>query len=363
MRTTPDLTLLTVDSKIAVDELNAVVSDSPRGGPDWDPFRGYPEVRLGSRAQQQLLAVLREAKELSTEADRALTRARTDRSRRTHSQRAYKLNDVAAWAQEALLASVSLLLVRRVDMALKRHHRSASENGEEYMAEALACTMGCLETCPAEARFHLYVASSVDATLSLKALEGSVAETMPSAWQVAMRHIPSIISEQQEALGRDPSDDEIGQALLTRARSWAEARIVEKGGDVEADILKDLVDAKLTKQGMFSAAKHIGDIRAALKGTISIDEVESGDAMLATHSAPSAENVVDDSDLQCQLRALFAPMPFVSDDLEVAPQDADRARELLESSLWHTLATTGGIPVESAHVSRKAPDILARVTA
>lgn len=358
----PDLSQLEVPHSVAVAELQAAAEGDPRGGPLWDPFRTLPEVRLSAAAQSELLGVLSAARRLGSEAELRLARARSDKSRGAASRAAYRMSVVGSWAQESLLASVSLLLVKRVDIALQRHQRSAGENADEYMAEALSCALGCLTDFPEGARFHLYVASAVDAALSKKSLEGSLAEGLPQAWQIALRHLPSIVSELSESLGRAPTDAEVGEALLPRARKWAEARIVEKGGEVEPDILAELVDAKLTKQGMFSAVRHIGEIRAAAAGTVSLDSEVGGD-VLGGHCSPGADVQAEEAGAEATLRALLAPMPYVSDDLEVAPGDHAQVRELLGSGLWATLVRRGPLPMEKARVSRRAPDIVSRLVA
>lgn len=362
MNVIPDLSLLEAPRSVAVAELQAAGAGEPRGGPLWDPFRALPEVRLSRAAQDELLGVLSEARAKAADAEAKLSRARSDRTRGQHSRTVYRLSQVCSWAREALLASVSLLLVKRVDIALKRHQRSMADSADEYMAEALSCALDCLQSIPEGVRFHLYVASAVDAVLSAKALQGSVAETMPQAWQVALRHLPSITSDLATELGRRPSDREVGEALLARSRKWAEARIVEKGGEVEPDILDELVDAKLTKQGMFSAVRHIGEIRAAAAGAVSID-ADWGVDVLAGHCSPGADVIAEEESSESVLRALLDPIPFVSPALEVEAGKHDQVRELLESELWHTLALEGPLPVEEVRVSRKAPDFISRLVA
>ena len=346
----------------AVSELEHLSTQAPRGGPEWDPFRALPEVRLTSEAQAQLLGTFREAHEGAEQADGRLSRARTDKTRSAAARQVYLFAQVVEWAQEALLASVSLLLVRRVDMALRRHQRSHAGNADEYMAEALVCALEALKKCPLDARLHLYVASSVDAALSQKSLDGSLAKSLPNAWQVALRHLPSIVDDLQNTTGRQPSDEELGQALLARARTWAAARIVEKGGEVEPDILEELVDAKLTKQGMFSAAKNMATIRAAAEGELSIDAAV-GDELHASSATPGVGEQLAASAVGEELHALLSPMPYVNEDLEIRPTDACKARELLESQLWASLVQQGPLPVEQARVDRRAPDIVGRFCA
>lgn len=353
--------MLVTACSTAVGELERLHGGDPRGGPVWDPFRSLPDVRLSAEAQSELLAVFTEARDKAEEAEAKLGRARTDKTRSAASHRVYLLNGISSWAQEALLGSVSLLLVRRVDIALRRHQRTQAESADEYMADALACALECLQSCPADATFHLYVASSVDAVLSRKSLEGSIGETLPQAWQVALRHLPSILAELQAELGREPSDSEAGEALLARSRQWAAARIVEKGGEVEPDILRELVDTKLTKQGMFSAVRHIGEIRAAALGSLSIDTDADG-GLLAERASPGVEAEVLSAEQGRDLHALLSAIPYVSTDMDVAPQSQGLVRELLGSELWHTLAEGGALPVEQARVSRKTPDILRRHT-
>lgn len=364
MNTPAGLQKLEAASDIAVAELAAIPSSPARGGARWDPFRCMPEVRLSSAAQGQLLSVAAEALTAVEAAEQRLRRARSEAGRSRASRDVYQMESVAAWAKEMLLASVSLLLVRRVDLALKRHHRSHAESADEYMAEALSCALGCVRTCPSDAKFHLYVASSVDAALATKSLEGLVAESMTDAEQIVLRHLPSVVSRLRETLGREPRDPEVADAMLARARGWAEARIVEKGGEVDADVLRELVDAKLTKQGMFSALRNIVGIRVALQGTVSLDQGIDGDgAVPYLGVVPGADAELEERGGHAALASLLRPMPFVSEDLEVPESRMGDARTLLQSRLWHTLALGDGLPVEQCRVSRRAPDILAQVVA
>lgn len=360
MKTTPDLDSLDLPYDLAVSEWEAAIAGAPRGGPAWDPFRNHPECRLSSDAQEQMIAVYSAALEYEQKAESKLGRARSDRARSLMSERVYRMSTIRTWAQEAILASVSLLLVKRVQLALRRHNRQGYEYGEDYMGEALACAMRCLDTYRDEAGvFHLYVASAVDALLSGKLLEGSMAESMPQAWQIALRHLPSIEEDIEARTGRTATDEEVASALLDRSRAWARARIVEKGGEVEDDVLDELVDARVTRQGMFAAARNIGDIRAAAAGTLSLD-ADIGDGLAAEYSTPGADIETELRDSSESLQKLLEPLPGLGEG-SGAPRAADvaEARTALQSGLWHSLIERGGIPVEQARVSRKAPDVLA----
>lgn len=364
MNTNPDLSLLELPHDLAVSELQEITDETPRGGPAWDPFRDRPERRLSPGAQDQLIALYSAALEAEREAEERLGRARSVRARSSLSERVYRMSAIRTWAQEAVLASVSLLLVKRVNLALRRHSRRGNDHGEDYMGEALACAMDCLDSYRnEEGVFHLYVASAVDARLSKKLLEGSVAESMPQAWQVALRHVPAIEEDLAAKSGRTPSDGEVAEALLSRSRSWAQARIVEKGGEVEEDVLAELVEAKLTKQGMFSAARNIGDIRAAAAGTLSLD-ADVGDELACENAARGADLEVELRDSSSKLQSLLEPLPGVGEGVDgLSAGDTAEARTALQSRLWHSLVERGGLPVEQARVSRKAPDLLALVCA
>lgn len=361
MYPTPDLSILTAPCTTALAELREIDPADIRGGPQWDLFREGPEVRLSSQAQAELVEAFRESEDLEQFFEGKLSRARSARSRRQWSRRLYLAARVSTWAQELLVSSLSLLLVSRIEIAVRRHGDSQVSR-DEYMSDALVCAIECLRTWSADggAKLHQYVASSVDAALSKRSLDGRVTGSMPTSWGIVMRHLPSLVQDLSGRLGREPSDHELRDAFLARARSWTEARIIEKGGEVAPDVLRELVEAKLTKQGLISAANDITAIRLRTATPHTLSEPEEFGPLASTSTASPEDSFAHKESLST-LRCLVDAIPGMSVD-DLSSLDTGVVRDRLMSPIWRRLVLGHSLPVTA--VSRrktKAPDPVAMV--
>lgn len=349
----PRLDALEAPSETALAELRALNLAQPRSGAPWDPFRHLPEMRLSRQAQDELLAIWQEARARSAAADGRHSRARSDRGRNAAAREAVRMGQVASWAQETILASVSLLLVSRVELAMQRQAPHGADP-DELMAEAITCAVSCMDSWSEGVVYHQYVAAAVDAELNKHSMGERFAGSAPASWQVAARHIPVLTAELQKSLGRTPSDKELGDALLERARSWAEARIIEKSGDVDPEVLPELVDAKLKKQGMWSAARNIGQIRSAVQPAVSLSEdPASVDPFLRT--ASSAEAVAEERSERSQLQRLLEELPGVDPSMDPPSGSLEPQREMLSSSLWRRLVLGDSPEFQEVSASRRTP--------
>lgn len=313
-----------------------------RGGPAWDPFRHLPEVRLSASVQNSLL----DLHKLLTERVERLTSGGRERRR---------IVRLRTRVEESLLASVSLLLVRKVGDALNRHGQAGGASGEEYMSEALICASECIRADVSAGAFHTYVGSAVSATLAHKALDGVVfGGEVPEAWRVVLRHLPSVVSGLEETLGRAPSDPEVAEAFLQRAQTWARARLAEREGVSPCEVDSELVRERLTRQGVYAAVRRIADLRRLSRGTVRLDEEGEG---WEAPAAPAAEQIVLAADSSRALQRLLDPIPDISTDTEPSVEASRRARTLLGSPMWHDLVAKGGLPTARVRVDRKAPSL------
>lgn len=356
---TPDLTRITAETTTLLDELAQIDWADRRGGVDWDPFRELPELRISSAAQHQLIWVFHESRNQAVAAEGRLGRARSDSGKSRASRDAFQFNRISDWAQETLLASMSLSLVKRIRLAKERFHRL---DEHECMSEAISKTLHCLHIWPereAGSVFYQYVNASVDALLAEKGRGERFSGTMPDSWKVALSHISPIEEELHTKLGRLPFDKEVGAALLARCREWAGARIEEKSGPQDPKVLDELVTAKLKKQGMLAAVENIHQIRPLCPGHNSLDYTNSDEEEFEVPAEePDAHEVVSTDHMQSGIQRLLAPIPGVDPaDLADAASD-ENVQRALTSSLWGHLVLKRTIPMEVRNVSRKAPDPL-----
>lgn len=323
----------------AVQAAEEALEGAGRGGPMWDPFRHLPEVRLSASLQNDLLSLHRHL-------SKRIERLGSDGRGRRRNVR------LRTRVEESLLASVSLLLVQKVGEALNRHGRTGIASGEEYMSEALVCASECIRADVSAGAFHTYVSSAVSATLARKALDGVVSGgEVPDAWRVVLRHLPSVVSGLEESLGRAPTDPEVAEAFLQRARAWARARLAEREGVSPPEVDPELVRERLTRQGVYAAVRRISDLRRLSRGPLCLDVAEEWGAP----TTPGAEQEVLDDDSGRALRRLLDPIPGISTEGEPTPTAARRARDLLSAPLWHDLVAKGGLPTANVRVVRKVP--------
>lgn len=347
----PDLSACASPSDVVVTELEALDLHTPRGGPEWDPFRNLPKVQLTPAAQKELLGLAQEAEEAARAAERKLARARTERGRSIAAQSAYRFARINEWALETLMASLSLLLVSRVNIACQRF-RGLLEPGD-CMSHAVTSVLESLRTWEGTGPMHQYVTARIDAYLAQHAMDQKVDGNIPKSWQVILRHIPLITAELEAELDRAPTDGEVADRYLERARGWAEARIVEKGSCPDPSVLPELIDAKLTKQGTFAAVSDMRAIRALAEGPVSLAGLEEGGAE-HLGAVAGAEAAFLSTGRSAGLGALLS---------SVEGLDTVQQRKLLSSSLWARVAVRKPVPVHVGVVQRGRPDPVALVAA
>lgn len=345
--------------QVPLEEVLRELADAPASSHLGNMFDRDQVVQLSAGAQHQLVACFREATAAQERLEGKLSRARSERRKAELAQRVHQWSRVSQWAQETLLSSLVPLLLSRVDLAVRRHRGRVEPDRQSYLSDAVTCVLEALRCWSADggADFHQYVASAVDAALSKRSLDGRVAGSMPTAWQTVVKHLPSLIDELTANLGRSPSDAELREAFLARARQWAEARIVEKGGDVDGGVIADLVEAKLKKQGLRAAADAIGDIRARTQQPVSLS-LDEGTVSVVSPADPFRE--VTERDEVGMLAKLVQSIPGLTDSSGAA--EMREAREKLECPLWQRLTLHGPLPVVAQETPARRFDALALVS-
>lgn len=315
-----------------------------------DPFGAGKRIKLSADAQHQLLEVRGALKGRCAQVSQRLVRAR---SVATRAQLVGELEEIHAgleWVQETLMESLSLLVLNRVNFAKRRRGIYSGSAVEDLVPEAYSCALRCMDVWGGEGLFSSYVGASIDAALS-KNIDGNPGGgAMPESWQIALKHIPSLESELSNRLGRRPSDAEMREAYLGRAREFDRLRILEKGGEVTPDVLDELVHQRMKKRGTYAAAENMGALRSLCAGVVSLSDDSFGDLV-------GDLDVADFGGVDSSFSGVLGQIPGLCLDQPATGSVRQLARECLSTDLLAILCAEP-LPVVDVDVSRAVPSAL-----
>lgn len=202
-------------------------------------------------------------------------------------------------AAEQLAGSMyRLLSVICHELAEHRYGRAeAAKHFEDLMSEALAMVLEAARTYdpgrgPA---FHTWAAMRVRDHIRVEVMRSSTTMRSTSSWD-RMRQLAVVeAAEMAFTLGRRPTLEELSAALLQRCLSWAESKLTAAQRELPEPQRREVMLAKLRKQGMLSALDNLDRVLALGKDPVRLDEA-TGDGY-----GPSRHDTVPDPDSETGL--------------------------------------------------------------
>lgn len=229
-----------------------------------------------SPSEQSRMAVL------VKEGRAASARLRADEYRNA----AYKKRDGEAALQGERAANMlvgsnfRLVILICRELAEERHGRErAADIMADLVGEAnialVEAVIGFDETrCPV---FATYAARVVrDRVRAMLGKDGPI--RLPPSWHRLKRIAAVRIPQLQTELGRAPTRTEIHDDLMDRCLMWAESKLLPEQRLLSAAKQKELMHAKLRKQGMFGALESLDDVLQTSQGSASLDAVVGDDS-------------------------------------------------------------------------------------
>jgi len=177
-------------------------------------------------------------------------------------------------AMEHLCAScwrLEWLLVReQAEMRFGRDR--AADMLPDLMAEAHTALVDAVRTFDKSKtpQFHTYAARKVrDHLRAVLSREGFM--RLAPSWNRVKRMAVTLVPELTGQLGRNPSTEEVQDALLARCLAWAEDHLSPDQQRLPESQKQVLRMAKLRKQGMLGAVRRIDEVLAASQAVASLD--------------------------------------------------------------------------------------------
>lgn len=181
-------------------------------------------------------------------------------------------------------ANFRLVLTISKEQAIKRFGRArAMELIPDLVSEgSAALTEAAQKYDPSRApTFPTYGARAVrDRIRTTISQTGQV--KLANSWARMRRIAKARIPALEEELGRRPTRDEIQESLLEKCMEWAEGRLTADQQQLPRAKQREIMYAKLKKQGMIGAIEHIDEVLRAPVRMASLDKPvgEDGDASL-----------------------------------------------------------------------------------
>ncbi len=221
-------------------------------------------------------------------------------------------------AMEHLCAScwrLAWLLVR--EQAEKRFGRDrAADMLPDLMAEANSALVRAVRDFdPRQTpKFHTYAARVIrDHLRAVLAREGYM--RLAPSWIRVKRMAVTLIPELTTKLSRNPTSEELQEALMLRCLDWADAHLTDAQRALPEAQRHEARMSKLRKQGMLGAVRDIEEVLVASQPVSSLDAPvgsEPGAATLADlipgASSDSAFDQVEHAELQSTLLAALAAL-------------------------------------------------------
>jgi RNA polymerase sigma factor (sigma-70 family) len=177
-------------------------------------------------------------------------------------------------AMEHLCAScwrLEWLLVReQAEMRFGRDR--AADMLPDLMAEAHTALVDAVRTFDKTRtpQFHTYAARKVrDHLRAVLSREGFM--RLAPSWNRVKRMAVILVPELTGQLGRNPSTEEVQDALLARCLAWADDHLTPDQQKLPESQKQILRMAKLRKQGMLGAVRRIDEVIAASQSVASLD--------------------------------------------------------------------------------------------
>ncbi len=177
-------------------------------------------------------------------------------------------------AMEHLCAScwrLEWLLVReQAEMRFGRDR--AADMLPDLMAEAHTALVDAVRTFDKTRtpQFHTYAARKVrDHLRAVLSREGFM--RLAPSWNRVKRMAVILVPELTGQLGRNPSTEEVQDALLARCLAWADDHLTPDQQKLPESQKQVLRMAKLRKQGMLGAVRRIDEVIAASQSVASLD--------------------------------------------------------------------------------------------
>jgi len=218
-------------------------------------------------------------------------------------------------AANALLGCVFKLVVQIArEQATRRYGRSRGMVMlEDLVAEANAALTKALDTydpakCPT---WSLYAGKTIRDTIRNKLAEKTeTSAKMPSSWWRLQRIAVPIAAELAEQLDREPTVEEMQDALHSRAMQWAGERLTDAQRQLPQPQQVAICKARLVKQGMDAAIKNYAQMRQMTAPTASLNSALSSDS-----DRTRGDLIADDSHADTST--------FFADDVERAEAHRD----------------------------------------
>ena len=260
--------------------------------------------RFASLNNEEQLALARVYRE-GIAAQEALATKKLKGRERTAALEAAKRVDPA---MEHLCAScwrLAWLLVR--EQAEKRFGRDRSiDMLPDLMAEANSALVRAVRDFdPAQTpKFHTYAARVIrDHLRAVLAREGYL--RLAPSWVRVKRMAVTLIPELTTKLSRNPTSEEVQEALLLRCLDWADAHLTDAQRALPEPQRHEARMSKLRKQGMLGAVRDIEEVLVASQPVSSLDAPVGSDAGSATlgdllpgSSSDSVYDSVEHNELQ-----------------------------------------------------------------
>lgn len=283
--------------------------------------------QLSAEAQLELVAEYQDAERARAEIEEVIATTR-GRSKAAAARRQRQLRDQVARgrrAEEYLIGSNFRLLqlICRENAEERFGRERAYDVLSDLVAEASVALVEAIRTydharCPV---FSTYAARVMrDRVRFVLSKEGAM--RLPPSWN-RLKRIASVRIPQLEAdLGRHPTADEIRADLLERCMEWAADKLTDSQRELPEAEQRQLMVAKLRKQGMLGAINSLSEVLQASQTVASLDANvgDDGSSTLGDMiSGPVGNEMLDTVDLG-ELRETLA------EALSVLP---DRERQIL----------------------------------
>jgi RNA polymerase nonessential primary-like sigma factor len=310
-------------------------------------------VQLSGADQVKLAASIKAVREKMERLSSKKTLSETDVRKLRGYQREYD-----QMAETLVGSSFRLVLLICRELAEERHGRERAVDvmsdlvGEANVALVEAILDFDVERCPIFATYAARVIRDrVRATLGK---DGPI--RLPPSWNRLKRIAAVRIPQLQTELGRPATREEIYNDLLERCMTWAESKLTEEQQKLPKKQRREVMTAKLRKQGMIGALDSLDDVLQAAQGAASLDAqvgAESGTTLGDMLSGESRDTLLDDVE-QNELTGLFAEVLSTLDDRERQIVVARYGLDGREAQTYVQIGDTFGVTAERVRQIERA---------
>jgi len=310
-------------------------------------------VQLSGADQVKLAASIKTVREKMERLNSKKTLSETDVRKLRGYQREYD-----QMAETLVGSSFRLVLLICRELAEERHGRERAVDvmsdlvGEANVALVEAILDFDVERCPIFATYAARVIRDrVRATLGK---DGPI--RLPPSWNRLKRIAAVRIPQLQTELGRPATREEIYNDLLERCMTWAESKLTEEQQKLPKKQRREVMTAKLRKQGMIGALDSLDDVLQAAQGAASLDAqvgAESGTTLGDMLSGESRDTLLDDVEHN-ELTGLFAEVLSTLDDRERQIVVARYGLDGREAQTYVQIGDTFGVTAERVRQIERA---------